>query len=264
MLGDLNGVYLDATFGRGGHSRALLERLGPNARLIACDRDPEAIAWGRNRFAAEPRLQLQHSDFAELDLADDLQAALLDLGVSSPQLDDPERGFSFQRSGPVDMRMNPRNGLSAFDWLQQASERELADTLYYYGEERYSRRIARALKSQSLVDDTRWLAAAIAQAQPRWDAGKHPATRSFQALRIVVNDELGQLQRGLERLWQSLLPGGKLLVICFHSLEARVVKSFLRAQPTARLLSKIAPSAAEQRANPRARSALLRVLFKEA
>ena len=262
LLSDSSGVYLDGTFGRGGHTLALLARLGPEAKVIACDQDPEAIAWGRAHCADDQRLSLIQANFAELDCQPQLSGALLDLGLSSPQLASNDRGFSFQRSAPIDMRMNPDSGISAYDWLQQASEQQIADALYHYGEERYSRRIAKAIKNNKLVNDTLELARLIASAQPRSSRVKHPATRSFQALRIVVNNELDRLEAGLPRIWRLLRPGARLAVISFHSLESRIVKSFARSQPDAKLLAKLTPSLAERRNNPRARSALLRVIEK--
>ena len=262
LLTSSDGIYLDGTFGRGGHSAALLQALDDSARLIACDLDPEAIAWGAQAFADEPRLELQNCNFASVRLDLELSGALLDLGLSSPQLDQARRGFSFLRSAPLDMRMNPEQGISAYEWLQQARETEIADVLYYYGEERQSRRIARAIKSHPLENDTVALARLIAAAQPRPDRGKHPATRSFQALRIVVNDELKQLERGLAHIWAHLRVGARLAVISFHSLESRIVKDFARSQSDARLIAKITPSRTEQRSNPRSRSALLRVIQK--
>ena len=262
LLSDSSGVYLDGTFGRGGHTLALLARLDPEAKVIACDQDPEAIAWGRAHCADDQRLSLIQANFAELDCQPQLSGALLDLGLSSPQLDSSARGFSFQRSAPIDMRMNPDSGMSAYDWLQQASEQQIADVLYHYGEERYSRRIAKAIKSSKLANDTLELARLIASAQPRSSRARHPATRSFQALRIVVNNELDRLEAGLPRIWRLLRPGARLAVISFHSLESRIVKNFARSQPDAKLLAKITPSLAERRNNPRARSALLRVIEK--
>ena len=263
LLTSSDGIYLDGTFGRGGHSAALLQALDDSAKLLACDLDPEAIAWGAHAFANEPRLELQNCNFASVRLDVELSGALLDLGLSSPQLDQARRGFSFMRSAPLDMRMNPEQGISAYEWLQQARETEIADVLYYYGEERQSRRIARAIKNNPLENDTVALARLIAAAQPRRpDRGKHPATRSFQALRIVVNDELKQLERGLAHIWSHLRVGARLAVISFHSLESRIVKDFARRQSDARLIAKITPTRTEQRSNPRSRSALLRIIQK--
>ena len=263
LLTTQDGTYLDGTFGRGGHSAALLQALDNTAKLIACDLDPEAIAWGAQTFADEPRLELQNCNFASVRLGVELSGALLDLGLSSPQLDQARRGFSFLRSAPLDMRMNPEQGISAYQWLQQARETEIADVLYYYGEERHSRRIARAIKSSHLENDTVALARLIATAQPRLDRGKHPATRSFQALRIVVNDELQQLERGLTHIWSHLRVGARLAIISFHSLESRIVKDFARSQSDAHLIAKITPTRTEQRSNPRSRSALLRIIQKK-
>ena len=277
-----DGAYVDCTFGRGGHSRALFERLAPDARLIGIDRDPQALAVAAALAAADPRFELRDGNFA--DVLPTLQVAswsgvLFDLGVSSPQLDQAERGFSFAKDGPLDMRMDPRRGLSAADWLAQASEVEIADALFHYGEERASRRIARLIvERRTLTPLTRTLELAelVASQMPR-HGRIHPATRTFQALRIVVNDELGALERGLEAALELLEAGGRLAVISFHSLEDRAVKRFLQRaakppavdrrrppsgdefQPRLRLIGRFEADAAETCGNPRARSARLRV-----
>ncbi len=284
----VDGVYVDATFGRGGHTGALLARLGSAAKLYALDRDPAAIAAGHVRFAGEPRLVLYRSSFGEFDRAlkgagyDGLiDGVMFDLGVSSPQLDDPQRGFSFMRDGPLDMRMDPDNGISASEWLAQASENEIARTVSKYGEERYSRRIARAIvqaREERSIASTAQLVEIIAAAVPRGEPGKHVATRTFQALRIQVNAELAQIELALSQVLARLAPGARLCVISFHSLEDRIVKRFMRdhsrvdprlaklpvvpegARPVLRLVSKARRATAQEvQDNPRARSAVLRV-----
>lgn len=282
------GTYLDGTFGRGGHAREVLNRLGTGGRLLLMDRDPEAIASAQRDFGADARVRIRHASFAELadweETAAGLDGVLLDLGVSSPQLDDPARGFSFQGDGPLDMRMDPTRGTSAAEWLAEADERDIADVLWRYGEERMSRRIARAIvetgRSRPLTT-TRDLADLVARTIGHRERHKHPATRTFQALRIHVNDELGALERGLVAARDALKPGGRLVVISFHSLEDRAVKQFIRGEivrPARRglPLPEMAPpallaigkaqfaDAAELDANPRARSAVLRVAEKRA
>jgi 16S rRNA (cytosine1402-N4)-methyltransferase len=204
ILSDTNGVYVDATFGRGGHSRQLLAQLAQNARVIAFDKDPQAIAVGQQLMATDPRFTIIHASFTELESAlvqanlwQQVDGIMADLGVSSPQLDDASRGFSFMNDGPLDMRMNPEQGLSAAEWLLQVSETELADALYQYGEERHSRRIARAIKKEIEtfpITTTKKLADIVAEAHPSWERHKHPATRSFQAIRIAVNQELDDIK----------------------------------------------------------------------
>ena len=282
------GTYLDGTFGRGGHAREVLARLGPKGRLLLMDRDPEAIASAQREFAADARVAIRHASFADLaqwpETEAGLDGVLLDLGVSSPQLDDPARGFSFQNEGPLDMRMDPTRGLSAAQWLAAADETEIADVLWRHGEERMSRRIARTIverRQEHPLLTTRDLAELVARSIGHRERHKHPATRTFQALRIHVNDELGALPRGLEAACARLKPGGRLAVISFHSLEDRAVKQFIRgevARPVRRGLPppEVAPSPlqaigkarfagdAELAANPRARSAVLRVAEKVA
>ena len=286
-----NGIYIDATFGRGGHSAALLQRLGPAGRLIAIDRDASAKACAEERFANEPRLTFVHAGFAELaqiaaqlSVAGRVDGILLDLGVSSPQLDEAERGFSFLRDGPLDMRMDQRESQTAADWLAHASQDAIRDVLRDYGEERFAGRIATAIvkeREERALLTTRQLAELIEKAVPKREPGKHPATRSFQALRIFLNRELEQLAAALQQALSVLAPGGRLAVISFHSLEDRMVKRFMREQaktdhlpkrlPVAysevlapvRVIGKaIAPSEAELARNPRARSAHLRVAEK--
>lgn len=285
-----DGIYLDATFGRGGHSRRILERLGPEGRLIALDVDPEAIEHGRQAFAGEPRLRLVRRNFRELgavvrELTPDgrVDGILMDLGVSSPQLDRAERGFSFRGDGPLDMRMDPDRDPSAADWLAHIAEQELAAVLREFGEERFSRRIAHALvvaRTEQPIRTTAQLAALIEAAVPaaaRRADRIHPATRSFQAIRIAINDEMGALDAALVAAIDALAPGGRLVVISFHSLEDRRVKQAIRAAEQGPAASRRAPSAprfqarlrsigklvrpdsAEQAANPRARSARMRV-----
>lgn len=265
-----DGVYVDCTFGRGGHSRAILERLGSSGRLIALDKDPEAIASPEAQgLRQDLRFTLIHADFSQLkEIVEALGyrgkvlGVLLDLGVSSPQLDNPERGFAFLRDGPLDMRMDPRAGMSAADWLARAEEREIAEVLWRYGEERFARRIARAIVATRALEPltrTRQLAQLIERSVPRQKWRKHPATRAFQALRIFVNRELECLEAVLAQAGEILAPGGRLVTIAFHSLEDRIVKRFLREALSLHALGKQRPSAWEIAHNPRARSALLRV-----
>ncbi|MFC0266949.1 16S rRNA (cytosine(1402)-N(4))-methyltransferase RsmH [Kushneria aurantia] len=236
LVQDPEGVYLDGTFGRGGHSRAILDRLGQHGRLIAIDRDPEALAAAET--IDDPRFSIYRATFAELgDIARELglhgrlSGVLLDVGVSSPQLDDAERGFSFMRDGPLDMRMDPDSGISAAQWLAEASESEMADIFKRLGEERHARRLARAVvacRRETPIERTHDLAELIKAAHPAWEKGKHPATRVFQAIRIHLNDELGELERALDAAHDALAPQGRLVVISFHSLEDRMVKRFIR------------------------------------
>lgn len=283
------GRYVDATYGRGGHARALLARLGPEGRLLALDRDPEAVRQARAQ-PPDARFAIEHRPFSELAQAlaargwqDGVDGVLLDLGVSSPQLDHAERGFSFQHDGPLDMRMDPTRGESAAEWLARADEAGIAAVLRELGEERHAGRIARAIvraRQAAPLTRTAQLAAVIAAAAPR-DPHKHPATRSFQAIRLHVNRELDELEQVLPAARAALAPGGRLVVISFHSLEDRRVKHFLREQArTAAPRSRFQPpaptqaaslrlcggtvraSAAECAANPRARSATLRCAEK--
>ena len=286
-----DGLYIDGTFGRGGHSRALLAQLGPEGRLIAFDKDPEAIRVGDQLAAEDGRFVVVQRSFAEMaeelrarGLAGQVQGVLLDLGVSSPQLDDPTRGFSFLNDGPLDMRMNPSAGQSAADWINSASEADIATVLKEYGEERFAKRMARAVvtrRAEQPFTRTADLAAVIKEANPAWEKGKHPATRAFQGIRIFINRELDDLADGLRAALYVLAPGGRMAVISFHSLEDRMVKQYMRREakgaPIPRdlpirdidipvsinLVGKaIKPSAAEVDANPRARSAVLRVAEK--
>lgn len=284
-----SGIFVDATFGRGGHSRKLLERLSAQGQLLGLDRDPEALAEAQRLAGQDPRFSFCQARFSELqDVLRDQQiegvrGVLMDVGVSSPQLDRPERGFSFTAQGPLDMRMNPEEGSSAAEWLNQADEAEIAQVLWMYGEERQSRRIARAIVAARPLTTTLELADLVAQAvpRPRGPQRKHPATRTFQAVRIFVNEEAQELDQGLQQGFSALAVGGRLAVISFHSLEDRKVKHAFRqlSQPPkmprrlpvrnldqevqGRLIGgPMKPSLAELNANPRSRSATLRVIEK--
>jgi 16S rRNA (cytosine1402-N4)-methyltransferase len=283
-----DGTYLDGTLGRGGHARAVLERLGPEGRLLLMDKDPEAIASAERTFGGDGRVALRRGSFAALAqwsaTEDGLDGVLFDLGVSSPQLDVAERGFSFRNDGPLDMRMDPDSGESAAQWLARASEAEIADVLWNYGEERMSRRIARTIvqrRAEAPITRTTQLAELIASVVGRGDGKIHPATRSFQAIRIHVNRELADLEAGLEAAHARLKPGGRLAVISFHSLEDRIVKRFIAARAKAPAGNRRLPDApgkfqpslkdvggaqradeAETRENARSRSAVLRVAEK--
>ena len=284
-----DGSYVDCTYGRGGHSAAILAALGPGGRLVALDRDPAAVAAAEQRFGAEPRFRIHHAPFSALahvlageGLMGRVAGILLDLGVSSPQLDDPARGFSFQSAGPLDMRMDTSAGESAAGFVARASERELEECIRNLGEERFAKRIAHAIvaaRGEAPIVDTARLAAIVSGAVPTREPGKHPATRTFQALRLRVNRELDELAAVLPQCVAALAPRGRLAVIAFHSLEDRTVKRFMRnaAQPHAALDPRLPPppglpaatlrvvgkaqtaGPAELAANPRARSAVLRV-----
>ncbi|MEQ9725571.1 MULTISPECIES: 16S rRNA (cytosine(1402)-N(4))-methyltransferase RsmH [unclassified Pseudomonas] len=288
-----DGCYVDGTFGRGGHSRLILERLGPGGRLLGFDKDPLAIATGNALAAEDGRFVVVQRSFAELgdelavrDLAGKVSGVLLDLGVSSPQLDDAERGFSFLNDGPLDMRMDPSRGVSAAQFIASADEDEIARVFKEYGEERFARRMARAVvtrRQEQPFERTADLAQVLTVANPAWEKGKNPATRAFQGLRIHVNNELGDLQQGLDAALENLEVGGRLVVISFHSLEDRIVKQFMRKhakgeldklprdlpiipkafEPRLKLLGKPQfASEAELKANPRSRSAVMRVAEK--
>lgn len=281
-----DGIYVDGTFGRGGHSRAVLARLGPNGRLIALDRDPVAIAAGQS--IADPRLTLVHAWFGDLAaVLDRLQiktvnGVLMDIGVSSPQLDEAERGFSFRFDAPLDMRMDPTQGETVAEWLARASQREIGEVLKDYGEERFAHAIAKALvaaRSERSISTTGQLAALVEKAVRTREPGQHPATRSFQALRIFINRELEELSLALPQALDRLQAGGRLVLISFHSLEDRIVKRYFREQsqppqlpkgvpvraadlppPRLKIIGKpVYAGEAEVRANPRARSAVMRV-----
>jgi len=283
-----DGTYLDGTYGRGGHSRLLLQRLSPHGRLVAIDRDVQAVAAASTNDATrvtDPRFSIHHTSFAHM--ADTLASQgvskvhglLLDLGVSSPQIDDPTRGFSFRFDGPLDMRMDTTRGESAADFLARADERQLTEVIRDYGEERFALQVAKALvarrESGNPVRTTGELSDVVARAVKTREAGQNPATRTFQALRIFVNAELAELEQGLNAALDLLLPGGRLVVISFHSLEDRIVKTFIareskhvfdRRAPFAepkpmrlRAIARVKPGDEEVRANPRARSAVMRV-----
>ena len=285
-----DGTYLDGTFGRGGHARGVLQALGAGGRLLLMDKDPDAITVAEREFGADPRVSIFRGSFADLArwdaTAGGLDGVLFDLGVSSPQLDVAERGFSFGRDGPLDMRMDPDAGESAAQWLARASADDIADVLWTYGEERMSRRIARTIverRAEAPLTRTAQLAALIASVMPRPKPGRHeihPATRSFQAIRIHINRELADLEAGLDAALAALKPGGRLAVISFHSLEDRIAKRFIAAQSKAPPGNRRLPEAtdfapslraiggaqkadgAELAGNPRARSAVLRVAEK--
>lgn len=291
LVWDENACYVDGTFGRGGHSAEILERLSTRGQLFAIDKDPEACAWARQRFANDERFCIIHGSFADLpDLLatqqlPEVAGVLLDLGVSSPQLDDAERGFSFQHDGPLDMRMDPQRGQSAAQWLASAGESEIARVLKEYGEEKFARRMARAIikaREQAPITRTGQLAEIIKAANPAWEKSKHPATRAFQAIRIFINEELADLQRLLDQVLELLVIGGRLVVISFHSLEDRLVKRFIRNQENPvvprglplrdseirrrlRSVGRAVRAGAEEVAvNSRARSAVMRVAEKVA
>jgi 16S rRNA (cytosine1402-N4)-methyltransferase len=288
---EAGGYYVDATFGRGGHTAQILQAVGGQGRVLAIDRDPEAIAAGRQRFPDEVRLALIHASFADLSTlvpvhshGQPCRGVLFDLGVSSPQLDDPERGFSFRADGPLDMRMDPTRGEPVSTWLARASVDEIREVIATLGEERFARRVAQAIvegRREHPIARTSQLAAIVSKAVRTREPGKHPATRTFQALRMFINDELGQIEKGLAAALEFLAPAGRLVVISFHSLEDRLVKRFMKrhsevdpafadlpvlppnAEPRLKLVGRKrrAPTS-EVDTNPRARSALLRVAEK--
>lgn len=286
-----NGIYVDATFGRGGHARALLAELNEEGRLLVFDRDPAAVEVAEALARTDTRVKVRNTPFSNLykiceeeNWVGKVNGILLDLGVSSPQLDDPTRGFSFKLEGPLDMRMDPSQGLSAAAWLKEAKEAEIAWVLKVYGEERFARRIARAIvraRDKSPILSTHDLAQVIANANPAWERYKHPATRSFQAIRIFINRELDELTLGLNQALEVLAPKGRLAVISFHSLEDRIVKQFIskhekgddypaelpilaaELRPLLRRVGRrILPSSKEVNENIRARSAVLRLAEK--
>ena len=282
------GTYVDVTYGRGGHSRAIAAHLSEQGRLIAMDRDPDASRHGLDNPPAGPRFEMVHASFSELSrvkhrlLGDQgVDGVLADLGVSSPQLDDAGRGFAFNREGPLDMRMDPASGVSAAEWINEAEQSELKRVIRTYGEEKHAARIARAIverRKAAPITTTGELAALIAGCVPDTEPGRHPATRTFQAIRMHVNDELGQLQALLPQAVQCLKAAGRLVVISFHSLEDRIVKRFMRDEargdpyprdlpvsadqlkPRLRIIGKpVRPSERELLENRRARSAIMRV-----
>lgn len=240
LVTDADGFYVDGTFGRGGHSAELLSKVSKNGIVLAIDKDPQAIESGRERFNQDSRLRLVHGSFADMSNFVDDQAhmgkvsgVLLDLGVSSPQLDEADRGFSFMRDGPLDMRMDTSAGLSAAEWIASAEEQEISRVIKEYGEERFARRMASAVvreRSKTPITRTVQLASILAAAHPAWERGKHPATKAFQAIRIFINRELDDLEVLLSRVVDLLQVGGRLVVISFHSLEDRRVKRFIRDQ----------------------------------
>lgn len=286
-----SGNYIDGTFGRGGHSKKILEGLDKQARLFVVDKDPAAIKVAECLQKEDARVQIMHGSFSEIknlakevSLLGQVDGVLLDLGLSSPQLDDGERGFSFMRKGPLDMRMNNVSGLSAKDWLSVVSEFDLAAVIKEYGEERFSKRIARAIveaRDVAEITDTKQLADIVSQAIPSWEKHKHPATRTFQAIRIFINQELDDLQNVLDDILDVLGSGGRLVIISFHSLEDRIVKTWInkmakgddapsyiplsydQLNKKVKVIGKaIKPSIAEVESNPRARSAIMRIAEK--
>ena len=283
-----DGTYLDGTFGRGGHSRAILRSLSNSGRLIAFDKDPQAES-SAEQFSEDPRFEFVRASFAEISSRvepSELDGILLDLGVSSPQLDNAERGFGFSDDGPLDMRMDTRAGMTAAEWLATAPEEDIADVIKTYGEERFAKRMASAIvkaRAESPITRTKHLATIVAEANPKWEPHKHPATRAFQAIRIFINRELEDLEIALGHTVDALSEGGRLVVISFHSLEDRIVKRFMRDQARGQQLPKhvpvidsdtgktlnlvgkaVKPSTDEVQRNPRSRSAIMRVAERRA
>ena len=284
VLADRNtGIYVDATFGRGGHTRLLLSKLDAQARVYAFDKDPQALAVAAELAEQDSRFQIIHASFADMQQAlNDLgvtqvDGLMADLGVSSPQLDQAERGFSFMKDGPLDMRMDNSQGPTAAEWLVDIEEEALANVIFQYGEERYSRRIAKAIKQAGYIETTAQLAEIVKVAHPKWEKNKHAATRTFQAIRIAINKELEDIENFLPQAVEVLKPEGRLAVISFHSLEDRLIKQFIQKesslpedsgwglpqqqQDTRRLkkILRVRASDEEVKANPRSRSAWLRV-----
>ena len=285
---DHRSVVVDATFGRGGHTRSILSQIGDQGRMLVIDRDPEAIATAQREWSEDERVEIVHAPFSELqsilqqrDLQGRVTGILFDLGVSSPQLDDAMRGFSFSHDGPLDMRMDPTSSIGASDWLELVDEQELTTVLRKFGEERFARKVARRIKSQGRIETTSELASLVSEAIPTREKGKHPATRTFQAIRIAVNQELIEIESVLPQALEALSNGGRLVVISFHSLEDRIVKRFLREQskgdpfppdlpvtqsmlsPKVKLIGKpIRAGELEVNKNRRARSAVMRVAEK--
>lgn len=283
-----DGTYLDGTFGRGGHSRAILRSLSNSGRLIAFDKDPQAES-SAEQFSEDPRFEFVRASFAEISSrveTSELDGILLDLGVSSPQLDNAERGFGFSDDGPLDMRMDTRAGMTAAEWLATAPEEDIADVIKTYGEERFAKRMASAIvkaRAESPITRTKQLATIVSEANPKWELHKHPATRAFQAIRIFINRELEDLEIALGHTVDALSEGGRLVVISFHSLEDRIVKRFMRDQARGQQLPKhvpvidsdtgktlnlvgkaVKPSTDEVQRNPRSRSAIMRVAERRA
>ncbi|KXO84245.1 ribosomal RNA small subunit methyltransferase H [Acinetobacter venetianus] len=283
LAGRDTGIFIDATFGRGGHTQLLLSKLDANARVYAFDKDPQALEVAAQLEQEDSRFKIIHASFADIqaELSNigitEVDGIMADLGVSSPQLDQAERGFSFMHDGPLDMRMDNSQGLTAAKWLLEIEEEKLANIIYQYGEERYSRRIARAIKQAGEITTTAQLAEIVKVAHPKWEKHKHPATRTFQAIRIAINKELDDIEVFLPQAVELLKPKGQLAVISFHSLEDRLIKQFIQKESslaedagwgmpqaqvdTRRLkkVSRIRASEAEVKANPRSRSAWLRV-----
>jgi len=288
LIVDPDGCYVDGTFGRGGHSRVILSRLSSKGRLLVIDKDPQAIAYAHEHFSDDERVIIGHASFAELkdlaaanNLENGITGVLLDLGVSSPQLDDPERGFSFTQDGPLDMRMDTSRGQSAAEWIAEASEEEISTVLKEYGEERFARRMAKAVVAERALrpfTTTAHLAEVIKQANPAWEKGKNPSTRAFQGIRIFINRELDDLAIVLDQAVDLLADKGRLVVISFHSLEDRIVKRFILKQEKGEPLPRYLPITADQvdqrlkrvgkavkaseqelKDNVRARSAIMRI-----
>ncbi len=290
LITDISGKYVDGTFGRGGHSRKILKALSVEGQLLGIDKDPEAILSANELKNEDQRFAIYHGSFKEVDSAaseqgwNGVSGILLDLGVSSPQIDDASRGFSFMNDGPLDMRMNPEKGLSAEQWIACADVKEIITVLREYGEERFAKRIAGAIveaRESGVIDTTAKLQKIVADANPAWQKGKNPATKAFQAIRIKVNDELTDLEEVLETACEALKPGGRLVVISFHSLEDRMVKRFMRNKvkgdeppagvpirddeiyrPFSLVGKAVKPSKQEVEHNVRSRSAVMRVMEK--
>lgn len=283
LAGRDTGIFVDATFGRGGHTKLLLSKLDQNARVYAFDKDPQALEVAAQLEQEDPRFKIIHASFADIqaELTNigiiEVDGIMADLGVSSPQLDQAERGFSFMQDGPLDMRMDNSQGLTAAEWLLEIEEEKLANIIFQYGEERYSRRIAKAIKLAGEITTTAQLAEIVKVAHPKWEKHKHPATRTFQAIRIAINKELDDIETFLPQAVELLKVQGQLAVISFHSLEDRLIKQFIQKESTLaedhgwgmpqaqidtrrlKKVSRIRASEAEVKANPRSRSAWLRV-----
>ncbi|MCL5768429.1 16S rRNA (cytosine(1402)-N(4))-methyltransferase RsmH [Acinetobacter sp. ANC5681] len=283
LAGRDTGIFVDATFGRGGHTKLLLSKLDQNARVYAFDKDPQALEVAAQLEQEDPRFKIIHASFADIQAEltnigiTEVDGIMADLGVSSPQLDQAERGFSFMQDGPLDMRMDNSQGLTAAEWLLEIEEEKLANIIFQYGEERYSRRIAKAIKSAGEITTTAQLAEIVKVAHPKWEKHKHPATRTFQAIRIAINKELDDIETFLPQAVELLKVQGQLAVISFHSLEDRLIKQFIQKESTLaedhgwgmpqtqidtrrlKKVSRIRASEAEVKANPRSRSAWLRV-----
>jgi 16S rRNA (cytosine1402-N4)-methyltransferase len=292
LVTDDSAFYVDGTFGRGGHSNKILNALSQDGKLMAIDKDLEAISFAQEHFSHDARFSICHGSFAEIeefsnqvDQHGKIKGILLDLGVSSPQLDDATRGFSFQNDGPLDMRMDTTSGESAAQWIARASEKEIADVIYTYGEDKFGRRMAKAIvaeREKNAIETTAHLAQIVKDANPAWEKGKHPATRAFQAIRIQVNQELSDLEKCLDGALESLEIGGRLVIISFHSLEDRIVKRFIRRHVKGDdhlpqgipytndmlrcrlkdISKKVKASKSEVDENPRSRSAVMRVTEK--